>query len=189
MKKTVITRIIILLSGNLFGQPGKSRGPGGQYSERMEMMIVWKLTDELELSEKQAEKFFPIMRSHQQLIKDIRRDEKDLFEPLYTKVKKGKKVSQQEVNNLLKNISSLDDKGLIQPGIGWDGLAITEEDTLKVNKYINNIKNTRKRMHMTTSFSQTKQVPEEMMIGSDGQEPDKFFKYEKARKGPSNNKY
>ena len=110
MKKTVITLIIILLSGNLFGQPGKSRGPGGQYSERMEMMIVWKLTDELELSEKQAEKFFPIMRSHQQLIKDIRRDEKDLFEPLYTKVKKGKKVSQQEVNNLLKNISSLDDK-------------------------------------------------------------------------------
>lgn len=110
MKKTVITLIIILLSSNLFGQPGKSRGPGGQYSERMEMMIVWKLTDELELSEKQAEIFFPIMRSHQQLIKDIRRDEKDLFEPLYTKVKKGKKVSQQEVNNLLKNISSLDDK-------------------------------------------------------------------------------
>ena len=40
MKKTVITLIIILLSGNLFGQPGKSRGPGGQYSERMEMMMV-----------------------------------------------------------------------------------------------------------------------------------------------------
>ena len=50
------------------------------------------------------------MRSHQKLIKDIRRDEKDLYEPLYTKVKKGEKVSQQEVNNLLKNISFLDDK-------------------------------------------------------------------------------
>ncbi len=34
----------------------------------------------------------------------------DVYPRAYTKVKKGEKVSQQEVNNLLKNISSLDDK-------------------------------------------------------------------------------
>ena len=32
-------------------------------SERMESMMVWRLTDDLELSPEQAEKFFPRFRS------------------------------------------------------------------------------------------------------------------------------
>ena len=108
MNKTVII-IIILMCSNLFAQPGKSKGPGGQYSERMEMMLMWKLTDELELTEDQAETFFPLMRSHQKEVMELRRQEKVLFEPMYEKMKRNGKINQSEVNSLLKEIAKMDD--------------------------------------------------------------------------------
>jgi Spy/CpxP family protein refolding chaperone len=102
--------IIILMCSNLFAQPGKSKGPGGQYSERMEMMLIWKLTDELELTEDQAQTFFPLMRSHQKEVMELRREEKVLFQPMYEKIKSDEKVGQSEVNSLLKEIAKMDDK-------------------------------------------------------------------------------
>jgi len=109
MNKTVII-ITLLICSNLFAQPGKSKGPGGQYSERMEMMLIWKLTDELELTEDQAEAFFPLMRSHQKQVMEIRRKEKILFEPMYEKIKSDGTITQSEINNLLKEIAKMDDK-------------------------------------------------------------------------------
>jgi len=109
MRKTVIS-LTLLISCNFFAQPGKSKGPGGQYSERMEMMLIWKLTDELELTEDQAENFFPLMRSHQKDVMELRRQEKLMFEPMYNKIKSGDKINQSEVNNLLNEISAIDKK-------------------------------------------------------------------------------
>ena len=109
MKKTVISLTLIICC-NLFAQPGKSKGPGGQYSERMEMMLIWKLTDELELTEDQAENFFPLMRSHQKDVMEIRRQEKLMFEPMYDKIKSDNKINQSEVNNLLNEMSAIDKK-------------------------------------------------------------------------------
>ena len=109
MKKTVIS-LTLLICCNLFAQPGKSKGPGGQYSERMEMMLIWKLTDELELTEDQAENFFPLMRSHQKDVMEIRRQEKLMFEPMYDKIKSDNKINQSEVNNLLNEMSAIDKK-------------------------------------------------------------------------------
>ena len=71
MKKNVILSTLLIATGFLLAQPGKPKGPGGQYSERMEMMMVWKLTDHLELSQSQAEKFFPVMRAHQKQLMEI----------------------------------------------------------------------------------------------------------------------
>ena len=54
---------ILLMSFSLaLCQPGKPGGPGGQYGNKMEMMMVWKMTEYLNLSEQQAEKLFPRMR-------------------------------------------------------------------------------------------------------------------------------
>ena len=89
MKKKVILSTYLIATGLLLAQPGKTKGPGGQYGERMEMMMVWKLTDHLGLSQKQAEKFFPIMRDHQKELMEIRKEEMELFDPTFTKVKKG----------------------------------------------------------------------------------------------------
>ena len=54
----------------IFCQPGKPVGPGGQYGNRMEMMMVWKMTEYLNLSEQQAEKLFPRMRRQRVKMKD-----------------------------------------------------------------------------------------------------------------------
>jgi len=47
------------------------------------------LTDHLELSEEQAEKFFPSMRLHQKQVLEIRKEERELFSPTFAKVKKA----------------------------------------------------------------------------------------------------
>ena len=91
-------------------QPGKARGPGGQYQNRMETMMVWKLTDYLNLSEQQAEKLFPRMRRHRVRMGDLHAEEKDLFDSYLSKIKKEEKISQSDVNTMLKKMESLEQK-------------------------------------------------------------------------------
>ena len=91
-------------------QPGKARGPGGQYQNRMETMMVWKLTDYLNLSEQQAEKLFPRMRRHRVRMGDLHTEEKDLFDSYLSKIKKEEKISQSDVNTMLKKMENLDQK-------------------------------------------------------------------------------
>jgi len=110
MKKTTIVIASIIGIGSLLAQPGKPRGPGGQYDERMEMMRIWKLTEYLELKEVQAEKFFPSMRAHQKQVMEIRNEEKELFTPLYKKVKKGEDISKAEANKLLNKVATYEQK-------------------------------------------------------------------------------
>ncbi|MBT3478137.1 MAG: hypothetical protein HOA15_02420 [Candidatus Marinimicrobia bacterium] len=107
--KTTITLVLLILC-TLVAQPGKPQGPGGQYGERMEMMLIWKLTDHLELTEDQAEKFFPSMRAHQKQVLNIRKEEKDLFSPFYKKVKKGEDISKSDANKLLNKIAVFEQK-------------------------------------------------------------------------------
>jgi len=110
MKKTTIVITSIIGIGSLLAQPGKPRGPGGQYGERMEMMMIWKLTDHLELTQDQAEKFFPSMRAHQKQVLKIRKEEKELFTPVYKKVKKGEDISRAEANKLLNKVATYEQK-------------------------------------------------------------------------------
>ena len=91
-------------------QPGKARGPGGQYQNRMETMMVWKLTDYLNLSEQQAEKLFPRMRRHRVRMGDLHTEEKDLFDSYLSKIKKEENISQSDVNTMLKKMENLDQK-------------------------------------------------------------------------------
>ena len=110
MKRNVILSIFLISTGLLLAQPGRPKGPGGQYGERMEMMMIWKLTDHLVLSQNQAEKFFPVMREHQKELMEIRKEEMELFDPTFAKVKKGEKVSKSDLNKLLGNIKSFEEK-------------------------------------------------------------------------------
>ena len=69
--------IVLLFLNNLFSQgvfPKKDR------HERKETMIIWKLTEELELTSEQAEKFFPEHREHRQNIEELREKIENLGE-------------------------------------------------------------------------------------------------------------
>ena len=109
MERYMIKIVIIIMSFSfILCQPGKARPPGGQYQNRMETMMVWKLTDYLNLSEQQAEKLFPRMRRHRIRMGDLHTEEKDLFDSYLSKIKKEEKISQSDVNAMLKKMESLD---------------------------------------------------------------------------------
>ena len=102
--------VIIFMSFSfILCQPGKGRGPGGQYQNRMETMMVWKLTDYLNLSEQQAEKLFPRMRRHRVRMGDLHAEEKDLFDSYLSKIKKEENLDQKKSTNRIDFIRSTKD--------------------------------------------------------------------------------
>ncbi len=50
------------------------------------------------------------MREHQKELLEIRKEEMELFDPTIAKVKKGEKVSKSDLNKLLGNIKSFEEK-------------------------------------------------------------------------------
>ena len=92
---------ILLMSFSLaLCQPGKPGGPGGQYGNKMEMMMVWKMTEYLNLSEQQAEKLFPRMRRQRIKMDDFFVTEKELFDSHLSTIKKGEKITPVSYTHL-----------------------------------------------------------------------------------------
>ena len=107
MNKIAILLMIISIAT---GQPGKPAGPGGQYGNRMEMMMVWKMTEYLSLSEDQAEKLFPRMRRQRVKMRDYFDSEKKLFDSYLAKIKKGENISQADVTAIYKKMDDLSEQ-------------------------------------------------------------------------------
>ena len=57
---------------------GYGNDRGRRSPEKIENMIVWRLTDDLDLSTEQAEKFFPRFRDHRKKLKEIENQERDI---------------------------------------------------------------------------------------------------------------
>ncbi len=112
MKRITPIALIIFLSGIVLAQPGRPGGPGGQYGQRMEMMTIWKLTDHLDLTEDQAEKFFPRMREHRKNIQAIQKEELEYFKSFAQKIKKGEEISEIEMKKIMSRLESLEEKKL-----------------------------------------------------------------------------
>ena len=102
--------ILLMSISTALCQPGKPAGPGGQYGNRMEMMMVWKMTEYLNLSEEQAEKLFPRMRKQRVKMRDYFDNEKKLFDSYLAKIKKGENISQADVKALYKKMDDLSEQ-------------------------------------------------------------------------------
>jgi len=74
----------------------------------MELMAIWKLTDELRLTEEQAETFFPKMRAHQEAMKKLQKAQKELFRPLVDKAERGDEISDKELARAIKEANQLE---------------------------------------------------------------------------------
>lgn len=110
MKRIATILTLSLTCGLLVAQPGMPKGPGGQYGERMEMMMIWKLTDYLELNEDQAEQLFPKMRNHRKDVEKLRKAEMEFWKPLKVKMNKGEALTKKDMDKVLKHISSMESK-------------------------------------------------------------------------------
>ena len=120
--------LIFLLIGLVFSQDDNSGEilsdslyeQGNRKS--MESMMIWKLTEELELEVDQAEKFFPRFRQHRAEMENLRRKQRSLAGSIKLNIK-NEKLTSSEVNRIIKEtsllkrkMSDLEEKFLINSG-------------------------------------------------------------------------
>ena len=104
--------LIFLLNALIFSQDDNSREilsdslyeQGNRKS--IESMMIWKLTEELELEVDQAEKFFPRFRQHRVEMENLRKKQRSLAGSLKLNVKNSK-LTSSEVSRIIKETSSL----------------------------------------------------------------------------------
>ena len=102
-----------ILSDSLFEQESR---------KSIESMMIWKLTEELELEVDQAEKFFPRFRQHRLEMESLRKKQRSLAGSLKLNMK-NEKLTSSEVNRIIKEtsllkrkMSDLEEKFLINSG-------------------------------------------------------------------------
>ena len=96
--------IVLLFLNNLFSQGGV---PKKDRHERKETMIIWKLTEELELTSEQAEKFFPEHREHRENIEELREKIENLGEESWENFDN---INSKEITKIIKERQDLKKK-------------------------------------------------------------------------------
>ena len=89
----------------------------------METMMIWKLTEELDLQVEQADKFFPRFREHRKAIDEIKNKERALGKSLNQNMENKAKLTGAEVNKIIKEstalrkkMADLEEKFLLESG-------------------------------------------------------------------------
>ena len=120
--------LIFLLIALVFSQEDNSREmfPDSLYEKEnrksMESMMIWKLTEELELEVNQAEKFFPRFRQHRMEMENLRKKQRSLAGSLKLNMNDSKLTSSEvsriikETSSLKRKMSDLEEKFLINSG-------------------------------------------------------------------------
>ena len=114
MKITNVALIGILLSTSLSAQQDRRmEDHDDDYDDRrgrMEMYAIWKLTENLNLDEKQAEVFFPKLNSHKDKMEEMGKERRDIWEEIVLKARKGEKVNDKELETARNKSKGLDKK-------------------------------------------------------------------------------
>ena len=104
--------IILLAVSSLFTQDINmdEKGIGvdkNKKSGKIENMLIWRLTDDLELSTGQAEVFFPRFREHREMLKKLAKEEREQYKGLKERMRDESELSISEVREVLNNVSKL----------------------------------------------------------------------------------
>ena len=131
----------------------------------------------------------PLARSTQEVMR--RKD--DILTMLHSKDPKlatqlGLAIQKQNVNAIRQFMSTHGSGKMIQPGIGWDGMAVTEQDKMAVRNFLQSVSSPRKRMMLTTQFGRDSMIPQEM-FKPQKPEPMNQFIYRKKRNKIENPEY
>jgi hypothetical protein len=112
MKITNVALIGILLSASLFAQRDRRMEDhkGDDRRGRMEMYAIWKLTENLNLDEKQAEVFFPKLNSHKSEMEEMGKERRNIWTDVVVKARKGEKITDKELETAKNKSKALDKK-------------------------------------------------------------------------------
>lgn len=107
MKKMTIFLIGVMCLSAIAAQPKDGKN-FEEKREQMEMMVMWKLTEQLKLTEDQAEKFFPVFRQHRDEMKAIRDEQRAITSELGEKVDRGDVISDEEIKQEMEKLKVLE---------------------------------------------------------------------------------
>ncbi|NIS61124.1 MAG: hypothetical protein GTO13_10605 [Proteobacteria bacterium] len=107
-----------------FSQPpaeGRSRGPGSPVAwddespqaiekrkkvrERIELIRMWKLTEELDLSQETGAKLFPLLRKYDEKWINLQKERRDLMQEL-RKALEGEEISDKELEGTMERVET-----------------------------------------------------------------------------------
>ena len=80
---------------------------GTTRSERRESMVIWRLTEDLDLSSEQAEKFFPRFREHRVRLDEFNKDERKILMDVRVKIRDEEEISKSEMERTIKKVAEL----------------------------------------------------------------------------------
>ena len=118
--KNIILSIMFLSVTMVIGQP--EQAVVKEKKEKMEMMMAWKLTEHLKLTNEEAEKFFPRFRGHREKMHDLTKKEKELHAEIKEKIERGDALSNNDLDKLLDELSGLERKRIKEKKSFIDGL-------------------------------------------------------------------
>lgn len=75
--------------------------------EKIENMMIWRLTEHLELKPEQADKFFPKLRDHRNSIEEIKTKEREIEEKISIGLEKSTTFSMSEITKTIEVYFSL----------------------------------------------------------------------------------
>lgn len=137
MKQTIL---LTLLVGAACAQPPWVRAPEasfggggatqGEQHKRMEMMKMWHLTDALNLSEEEAQKFFPRYKALGEELKQIGEQQKALLEQIREKAENGEDIDKRDLDRIVKEVSELEQTRIERKQKFFEGL----DDMLSPNQ-------------------------------------------------------
>ena len=95
----------ILIPLSLFAQPD-------QDDHSRKAMGIWQITERLDLTESQAEKFFPKFKSHRNEMEKIEEDKRESLKSIHESLKDGKDLSEKDLDRAIKDLESFEKKKL-----------------------------------------------------------------------------
>jgi len=125
MKKTTMLLIVILLVSSIYAQPGARHSPRAKCGpkkmgmmnkgdrdrgENREQMMAFRMTERLELTSEQAEKFFPKMREHREVVNKINDELFEATKDLRDKINDDKEISDAELKKVLSQMADIKNK-------------------------------------------------------------------------------
>jgi len=108
-KKYLGIIIVLLLCSGLMAQEDWNSDRMQQRRERIEQLRIWKMTEFLDLTTEQSEKFFPRLRSFENQVHSIKKEQADLMQEIYIKLENSDyQPSEEAVLKIAEQLSELE---------------------------------------------------------------------------------
>lgn len=98
--KKILTILLLITCLTSYSQDGDRH-------ERIKALKIPFITEELELTPSEAEKFWPIYNSYDKRMHDLRERERDLFKEKFSKSGSKNKLSESQAQNLIEKYNAI----------------------------------------------------------------------------------